>query len=213
MLIPYNAVQTSCRKEWEVKKSLFIAELFPVENETEAQAFLEITRKKYKDAAHHCWAWRIGTGTISEKSSDDGEPQGTAGHPMLHILQMKSLTNTLAVVTRYFGGVKLGTGGLARAYSGSLSEAMASAEILRYIPHVRIALTFPYTAVGAFEHYIEDTDIRVLDRSFTDEVKVTFLCLPEKKESHAMYFRDMTGGKAGLEEIGEEYVGMEQTEK
>jgi len=213
MLIPYSAVRTHCQKETEIKKSLFIAELFPVENEEQAQGFLETVRKKHKDADHHCWAWRIGTGNIHEKSSDDGEPQGTAGHPMLHILQMRSLTYTLAVVTRYFGGVKLGTGGLVRAYSGALADAVESAEILQYVPHTRVELTLPYAAVGAFEHYIENTDIRVLGRSFTEEVTVTFLCLPENKESHAAYFRDMTGGKAGWEEIEDEYVGMQQIEK
>lgn len=120
MLIPYRSVRTPCRKETEIKKSIFIAQLFPVETEEEAQSILETVRKNHKDAAHHCWAWRIGTVRIREKSSDGGEPQGTAGHPMLHVLQMKSLTNTLSAVTRYFGGIKLGTGGLAsiRRYSG-----------------------------------------------------------------------------------------------
>ena len=111
MLIPYRSVRTPCRKETEIKKSIFIAQLFPVETKEEAQSILETVRKNHKDAAHHCWAWRIGTIRIREKSSDGGEPQGTAGHPMLHVLQMKSLTNTLSVVTRYFGGIKLGTGG------------------------------------------------------------------------------------------------------
>lgn len=102
MLIPYRSVRTPCRKETEIKKSIFIAQLFPVETEEEAQSILETVRKNHKDAAHNCWAWRIGTVRIREKSSDGGEPQGTAGHPMLHVLQMKSLTNTLSVVTRYF---------------------------------------------------------------------------------------------------------------
>ena len=125
MLIPYRSVRTPCRKETEIKKSIFIAQLFPVETEEEAQSILETVRKNHKDAAHNCWAWRIGTVRIREKSSDGGEPQGTAGHPMLHVLQMKSLTNTLSVVTRYFGGIKLGTGGLARAYGGILPSSCA----------------------------------------------------------------------------------------
>lgn len=212
MLIPYKAVQTPCQKEIEIKKSTFIAELFPVENEEEAEDFLETTRKRYKDAAHHCWAWRIGTERVHEKSSDDGEPQGTAGHPMLRVLQMKSLTNTLAIVTRYFGGIKLGSGGLTRAYSGSLADAVEEADILCYTPYIRLELTIPYTAIGAFEHYIEGTDLHVLDRIFTDKVKITFLCLPENQENHRIYFCDMTGGKAKIEEIGEEYVGMQQKE-
>ena len=195
MLIPYRSVRTPCRKETEIKKSIFIAQLFPVETEEEAQSILETVRKNHKDAAHHCWAWRIGTIRIREKSSDGGEPQGTAGHPMLHVLQMKSLTNTLSAVTRYFGGIKLGTGGLARAYGGTLAEAVEEADIL------------------CFEHYIKGTDIRVLDRIFAEEVQITCLCLPENKARHEMYFRDMTGGKVKVEDRGEEYVGMETEEK
>lgn len=209
MLIPYHSVRTPCRKETEIKKSIFVAQLFPVETEEEAQASLETVRKNHKDADHHCWAWRIGTVRIHEKSSDGGEPQGTAGHPMLHVLQVKSLTNVLAVVTRYFGGIKLGTGGLARAYGGVLAEAVEESDILCFTPHVRLALTIPYTAAGAFEHYIKGTDIRVQDRNFEEEVKITFLCLRENRERHEMYFRDVTGGKAEVEELGEEYVGME----
>ncbi|MFR6111850.1 MAG: IMPACT family protein [Dialister invisus] len=90
--------------------------------------------ENHKDAAHHCWAWRIGTVRIREKSSDGGEPQGTAGHPMLHVLQMKSLTNTLSAVTRYFGGIKLGTGGLARAYGGTGGSRGGSRYSLFYAP-------------------------------------------------------------------------------
>lgn len=217
MLIPYCSVRTPCRKETEIKKSIFIAQLFPVETEEKAQSILENVRKDHKDAAHHCWAWRIGTVRIHEKSSDDGEPQGTAGHPMLHVLQMKSLTNTLAVVTRYFGGIKLGTGGLARAYGGTLAEAVEEAveeaDILCFTPHVHMELTIPYTAAGTFEHYIKGTDIRVLDRIFAEEVQITCLCLPENKARHEMYFRDMTGGKVKVEDRGEEYVGMETEEK
>lgn len=213
MLIPYRSVRTPCRKEKEIKKSIFIAQLFPVETEEEAQSILETVRKNHKDAAHHCWAWRIGTIRIREKSSDGGEPQGTAGHPMLHVLQMKSLTNTLSAVTRYFGGIKLGTGGLARAYGGTLAEAVEEAGVLCFMPHVRLELTIPYTAAGTFEHYIKGTDIRVLDRIFAEEVQITCLCLPENKARHEMYFRDMTGGKVKVEDRGEEYVGMETEEK
>lgn len=132
---------------------------------------------------------------------------------MLHVLQMKSLTNTLSVVTRYFGGIKLGTGGLARAYGGTLAEAVEEAGILCFMPHVRLELTIPYTASGTFEHYIKGTDIRVLDRIFAEEVQITCLCLPENKARHEMYFRDMTGGKVKVEDRGEEYVGMETEEK
>lgn len=129
---------------------------------------------------------------------------------MLHVLQMQKLTNLLAVVTRYFGGIKLGAGGLTRAYSSTLADAVKEAPIVLYTPHVRYRLTIPYGAVGGFENYIKDKDIIVRKRDFTDKVVLEFLCLPENGEKHIRFFTDLTGGKAVIEEIGEEYVKMER---
>ena len=210
MLIAYAAPAEPFHRELEIKKSIFIAHLVPVSSEEEAQEALSGFRKQYKDATHNCYAWRIGTTRILEKSGDDGEPQGTAGHPMLHVLQMQELTNVLAVVTRYFGGIKLGAGGLTRAYSSSLSEAVKEAPIVRYTPHVHLRLTIPYNGVGGFENYIKGTDIIVKDRSFTDKAVMDFLCLPEKEDAHCRFFTDFTAGKADIEELGEEYVKMER---
>lgn len=187
MLIAYAAPAEPFHRELEIKKSIFIAHLVPVSSEEEAQEALSGFRKQYKDATHNCYAWRIGTTRILEKSGDDGEPQGTAGHPMLHVLQMQELTNVLAVVTRYFGGIKLGAGGLTRAYSSSLSEAVKEAPIVRYTPHVHLRLTIPYNGVGGFENYIKGTDIIVKDRSFTDKAVMDFLCLPEKRMPTAVF--------------------------
>lgn len=210
MLIAYAAPAEPFHRELEIKKSIFIAHLVPVSSEEEAQEALSGFRKQYKDATHNCYAWRIGTTRILEKSGDDGEPQGTAGHPMLHVLQMQELTNVLAVVTRYFSGIKLGAGGLTRAYSSSLSEAVKEAPIVRYTPHVHLRLTIPYNGVGGFENYIKGTDIIVKDRSFTDKAVMDFLCLPEKEDAHCRFFTDLTAGKADIEELGEEYVKMER---
>ena len=131
MLIPYTAPAELYRQDMEIKKSIFITHILPVNSEEEAQQALADLRKKYKDATHNCYAWRINAERILEKSGDDGEPQGTAGHPMLHVLQMRKLTNVLAVVTRYFGGIKLGAGGLIRAYGRSVSEAIDQAGLAR----------------------------------------------------------------------------------
>ncbi len=206
MLIPYAAPAEIFRSEMEIKKSIFITHIIPITSEDEAMERLGELRKKYKDATHNCFAWRIGTERVLEKSSDDGEPQGTAGHPMLHVLQMKELTNVLAVVTRYFGGIKLGAGGLTRAYSGALAEAVAAAPIVTYTPYMKYALTIPYSAVGGFENYVKDKDIRVTDRAFAADVTLTFLTLPAEAKTHLQFFTDLTGGKAAVEEIGEEYV-------
>lgn len=209
MLIPYTAPKATFQKELEIKKSIFLATLIPVKNEEEAQEAIAKMKKEKRDATHNCSAYRIGTERIYEKSSDDGEPQGTAGHPMLHVLQMNELTNTLAIVTRWFGGIKLGAGGLTRAYTQSLADAVKEADLVRYTPHEKYTVSFPYTTAGAFENHIKGTDIIVKDRQFSDKVTVTFLTLPDKAETHTRWLTDATGGKAEIQNDGEEYVMME----
>lgn len=209
MLIPYTAPRATFQKELEIKKSIFLATLIPVKNEEEAQKAIAKMKKEKRDATHNCSAYRIGTERIYEKSSDDGEPQGTAGHPMLHVLQMNELTNTLAIVTRWFGGIKLGAGGLTRAYTQSLADAVKEADLVRYTPHEKYTVSFPYTTAGAFENHIKGTDIIVKDRQFSDKVTVTFLTLPDKAETHTRWLTDATGGKAEIQNDGEEYVMME----
>ena len=209
MLIPYTAPRATFQKELEIKKSIFLATLIPVKNEEEAQEAIAKLKKEKRDATHNCSAYRIGTERIYEKSSDDGEPQGTAGHPMLHVLQMNELTNTLAIVTRWFGGIKLGAGGLTRAYTQSLADAVKEADLVRYTPHEKYTVSFPYTTAGAFENHIKGTDIIVKDRQFSDKVTVTFLTLPDKAETHTRWLTDATGGKAEIQNDGEEYVMME----
>lgn len=209
MLIPYTAPRATFQKELEIKKSIFLATLIPVKNEEEAQEAIAKMKKEKRDATHNCSAYRIGTERIYEKSSDDGEPQGTAGHPMLHVLQMNELTNTLAIVTRWFGGIKLGAGGLTRAYTQSLADAVKESDLVRYTPHEKYTVSFPYTTAGAFENHIKGTDIIVKDRQFSDKVTVTFLTLPDKAETHTRWLTDATGGKAEIQNDGEEYVMME----
>lgn len=209
MLIPYTAPRATFQKELEIKKSIFLATLIPVKNEEEAQEAIAKMKKEKRDATHNCSAYRIGTERIYEKSSDDGEPQGTAGHPMLHVLQMNELTNTLAIVTRWFGGIKLGAGGLTRAYTQSLADAVKEADLVRYTPHEKYTVSFPYTTAGAFENHLKGTDIIVKDRQFSDKVTVTFLTLPDKAETHTRWLTDATGGKAEIQNDGEEYVMME----
>lgn len=209
MLIPYTAPRATFQKELEIKKSIFLATLIPVKNEEEAQEAIAKMKKEKRDATHNCSAYRIGTERIYEKSSDDGEPQGTAGHPMLHVLQMNELTNTLAIVTRWFGGIKLGAGGLTRAYTQSLADAVKEADLVRYTPHEKYTVSFPYTTAGAFENHIKGTDIIVKDRQFSDKVTVAFLTLPDKAETHTRWLTDATGGKAEIQNDGEEYVMME----
>ncbi len=208
MLTAYESIKKLTKQNTEIKKSLFIAQIAPVNSEKEAQDFILSVKKDMRDATHNCSAYRIGIKQIAERSSDDGEPQGTAGHPMLHVLQTNNLTNVVATVTRYFGGIKLGAGGLTRAYSSSLANALNDSKIIRFTPHQKIILTVNYTFVGAFENYIKDTDIIVTDRLFTDKVKISMLCLTENSDKHIEFFTNMTSGTAIIETPNEEYVKL-----
>lgn len=208
MLTAYESIEKLTKRNTEIKKSLFIAQIAPVNSEKEAQDFILSVKKDMRDATHNCSAYRIGIKQIAERSSDDGEPQGTAGHPMLHVLQANNLTNVVATVTRYFGGIKLGAGGLTRAYSSSLANALNDSKIIRFTPHQKIILTVNYTFVGAFENYIKDTDIIVTDRLFTDKVKISMLCLTENSDKHIEFFTNMTSGTAIIETPNEEYVKL-----
>jgi hypothetical protein len=208
MLTAYESIEKLTKQNTEIKKSLFIAQIAPVNSEEEAQDFILSVKKNMRDATHNCSAYRIGIKQIAERSSDDGEPQGTAGHPMLHVLQANNLTNVVATVTRYFGGIKLGAGGLTRAYSSSLANALNDSKIIRFTPHQKIILTVNYTFVGAFENYIKDTDIIVTDRLFTDKVKISLLCLTENSDKHIEFFTNMTSGTAIIETPSEEYVKL-----
>lgn len=208
MLIPYTAPEAPVRARTEIQKSIFIADLAPAASMEEAEAFWDARRKEFRDARHHCFACRIGAGQAREKSSDDGEPQGTAGHPMLRVLQMQGLTNTVLVVTRYFGGIKLGAGGLTRAYSGAAAGACREARLIRHTPHLSVRLTLPYDAVGLFEKYAEGTDILVAERLFTDTAAFSLLVPPESWPVHSRSLTDLTAGRACAETTGETYVPL-----
>lgn len=130
--------------EFVEKRSRFLSDLFPVESEEEARACLEAVRKQRHDARHHCWCYRI-RGNGAERYSDDGEPQGTAGQPMLHVFQREQVTNVLCVVTRYFGGILLGAGGLTRAYGRGAKDALDAAgiSVMRLWDRVEIPCPYP----------------------------------------------------------------------
>ena len=141
----YHTVYTEGTGEIVEKKSRFIAEVFPVSNEEEAFAHLEEIRKKHWDARHHCWAYVIGRNPAAERMSDDGEPAGTAGKPILEVLRGKKLTDVFVVVTRYFGGTLLGTGGLVRAYTSAAAEALAHTVIITKIHGFKLKIITDYT--------------------------------------------------------------------
>ena len=141
------------------KKSRFIADVFPVETEEEAQARIEEIRKQYHDARHHCHAFVLGERGELSRSSDNGEPSGTAGRPILEVITGASLTNTLIVVTRYFGGVLLGTGGLVRAYTQAAQAGLANTTVITHIFGKPVTVRADYSLTGSLEHYFRTNGI------------------------------------------------------
>ncbi len=153
------------------KKSKFIANIFYVKTVEEAEQKLAQIRKKYHDARHNCYAYRIQkSNEILEKSSDDGEPSGTAGQPMLNLLAKSEMVNVLAVVTRYFGGILLGTGGLVRAYTEATKEALESAIIISEEPGLEIKIIIPYQEFQKFKYYCQTNNINIIESNFSEDV-------------------------------------------
>lgn len=139
----------------EVKGSSFIALVTAIESLSDVEAHLQNIRAKYEDASHHCYAYKLGQAV---RFSDDGEPGGTAGRPMLEVLQKRNLDHVLAVVTRYFGGTKLGAGGLVRAYSGSLAKALDEAGVLEIRDPVALSFEIPFAMVDSIHRFVENFD-------------------------------------------------------
>ena len=167
----FYTIKNNCQAEVTEKKSKFIANIFYVENEKEAEDIIKETKKKYHDARHNCLAYRIMEDeNIIEKQSDDGEPSGTAGSPMLEILKGKNLCNILIIVTRYFGGILLGTGGLVRAYSDATIQAIQNAEKIKKCNGYLAQAKIDYKTVESFKYYCKNNDIYVVDMEFQNVV-------------------------------------------
>lgn len=170
---PYRIVYEGGRGEIIEKKSRFIATVAPVESEEEAVAFIESIKKKYYDARHNCPAFVIGKNKELTRCSDDGEPSGTAGKPILEVILGAELTNVAVVVTRYFGGTLLGTGGLVRAYTQAVQEGLAACKTATMRYGVTIRIETDYTDLGKIQHLLGNKEIPVISSEYTDKVALT----------------------------------------
>ena len=171
--LTYLSVGEMKETELIIEKSRFLGFAFPVQTIEEIDSLLLSYHEKYRDANHVCYAYRLGASGIEMKASDDGEPSGTAGVPMLEVLKKENLTDTLVIVVRYFGGIKLGSGGLIRAYGKSAKEAVLASQILTYQKHYPLSATVEYTFSGGLSHLIKEKDWQLDKQIFTD--KVTYL--------------------------------------
>ena len=194
---------------YEVNKSKFLAHVRHVETEEAARDFVLMIRKKYFDATHNCSAWMLGERGDKQKSNDDGEPGGTAGNPILETIKKNELTNCAIVVTRYFGGIKLGAGGLIRAYSHSAALGIANSKLVRMTTFKKISLTLEYNFLATVENYLRNKKIRVVNTDYSDVVTQELLLLPEQVETFLIEMNDLTAANFLYEELGEILIPVE----
>ncbi|MGY3765292.1 YigZ family protein [Vagococcus vulneris] len=180
MLLNYYTIKQDGEYEIEIKKSRFICTLKRIESEAEAKEVINKLKKIHWKAAHNCSAFVLGNNQEIQRSSDDGEPSGTAGVPMLEVLKVKQLHNVLAVVTRYFGGTKLGAGGLIRAYGQSVADAITHVGLVEGKLQQEILITVDYPIHGKLEHFLQQESITIADTHFTD--KVTIICKVDEQD-------------------------------
>lgn len=197
----YRTVRTNARIELVIQKSRFIGWCFPVEQEQSAQCMLDDIRKQHWDASHNCYAYAIGAQGGTARYSDDGEPGGTAGLPMMEAIRQKGVTDILCIVTRYFGGVLLGAGGLVRAYSKAASTAIEAAGMVDMRPCTRFTVQMEYARYGALEPLLrrqgELTDVR-----FTECVQADILIPAERSEAFAQLVIEKTDGRVRPQAAG-----------
>lgn len=185
------------------KKSRFIASLQPAASEEEAFAFIEATKKKYWDAKHNCTAMVIGGHAGITRCSDDGEPSGTAGRPMLEVLTGEGLRDVVVVVTRYFGGTLLGTGGLVRAYSQAVKEGLKNCETATLREGRKVKLAMAYNDYGKVEHFCRTEGQTMEDVVYQENVSVVLTIPSEYYENRIGKLRDACAGRLEIEDLGE----------
>ncbi|MCI8892320.1 MAG: YigZ family protein [Eubacterium sp.] len=195
----YKVVYQGGEGELIEKKSRFIATVQPVESEEEAAEFISAVRKKYWDASHNCSAFTIGRKHELTRCSDDGEPSGTAGRPMLDVLLREDLHNAAVVVTRYFGGTLLGTGGLVRAYQKCTQEGLAHAVVIEKRQGCMLDIGTDYNGFGKIQYLLAQRGIPVLDTEYTDQVTIHVMVPVELQAEFAKAVTEATSGCAALE--------------
>ena len=178
-------------EQMEIKKSRFITYLHRTESEADAKAFLTAIRRLHPDATHHCYAFIIGEHNEIKRSNDDGEPAGTAGVPMLECLDRNHMQDIIAITVRYFGGIKLGAGGLIRAYSKSVSHALSTAQITKKQWMEKYEIRFSYDLIGRIDYYFREHCLEILDKEYDEEVCYTYLC----DHDNSADFQELSNGK------------------
>lgn len=200
----YTTIQYPSSFEYEDRKSIFIGEALPVSTESEALDFIAQVKKKYSDAKHHVYAYVLRENSIM-RFSDDREPQGTAGMPVLDAIRKNGCTDTAIVVTRYFGGTLLGTGGLVRAYSSAATGALREANIITYDIYALLQITATYSDYQRIMPLLSEADFRCEDTRFSDNVTISGKIKKDAKEIFIKKVRETTSGRCNINFLGEKF--------
>lgn len=183
-----------------ISKSRFIAYIKPVSTENEAKAFIDEIKTKHKDATHNCSAYTVGPEMNIQKANDDGEPSGTAGIPMLEILKKQEIHNVCVVVTRYFGGIKLGAGGLIRAYSGAVRDAIYDIGRVELREAIPVTVTLDYDQTGKFEYELASTTFLLREQFYTDKVSYQIDVVKNEYDAFIDFLNRITSGNYDLKQ-------------
>ena len=200
----YTTVKQAASFEYEDRKSVFIGDAMPVSSEEDALSFLEMIKKRYSDARHHVYAYVLRENSIM-RFSDDHEPQGTAGMPVLDVIRKNGVTDVIIVVTRYFGGTLLGTGGLVRAYTAAALGALEGAEIIRYDIYTEFEFTVSYSDYGKITGMLAELGFRSDDTDFGSDVKIRGRILKTLLPVFDKQLTDLTSARSKITIIGEKF--------
>ena len=212
MSVAYRAVYEGKTGEIVEKKSRFIATVFSVESEEEALEIVAKMKRKYWDARHNCYAYVIGDNNQVQRFSDDGEPSQTAGKPILDVLLAEQIHNVLVVVTRYFGGTLLGTGGLVRAYSKATKMGLDNSVLVDKVYGTELKIRLDYSGTQKVKHIISQLGVYTIDTIYTDVVEEIVVASDEKLESLKEQIKEVTNGKAEFEVINSGYFAIKDNE-
>lgn len=204
----YKTTAENGTASYEIQKSRFIAYTSHVETETEARDFVTAIKKKHFDARHNCSAWVLGADSSQQKSNDDGEPGGTAGNPILESIKQHGLTNVVVVVTRYFGGIKLGAGGLIRAYSHTASLGLEATPCLEVKPFCLMEAEMDYSLLGTVENWIRNEELRTGETAYLDKVTVRLLVEPADCEAISTELTNLTAAQCKITIHQPEYMSL-----
>lgn len=204
----YKTTAENSTASYEIQKSRFIAYTSHVETEAEARDFVTAIKKKHFDARHNCSAWVLGADSSQQKSNDDGEPGGTAGNPILEAIKQHGLTNVVVVVTRYFGGIKLGAGGLIRAYSHTASLGLEATPCLEVKPFCLMEAEMDYSLLGTVENWIRNEELRTGETAYLDKVTVRLLAEPADCEAISAELTNLTAAQCRITIHKPEYMSL-----